>query len=140
MRPFFCSLSLLVIILHFSTSVLAQFPLHDIQWRGIGPASPGGRIVDIEAVEKDFKQVFIATASGGVWKSTNAGTTWEPIFDRYATASIGDIALFQANPKIIWVGTGEANNRNSVSWGNGIYKSTDGGKNFENVGLEKTSK
>jgi len=138
MRPFFCSLSLLVIILHFSTSVLAQFPLHDIQWRGIGPASPGGRIVDIEAVEKDFKQVFIATASGGVWKSTNAGTTWEPIFDRYATASIGDIALFQANPKIIWVGTGEANNRNSVSWGNGIYKSTDGGKNFENVGLEKT--
>ena len=138
MRPFFYYLLLLLIFLPFSTSVLAQFPFHNIQWRGIGPANPGGRIVDIEAVEKDFRQVFIATASGGVWKSSNAGTTWEPIFDRYATASIGDIALFQANPKIIWVGTGEANNRNSVSWGNGIYKSTDGGKNFENMGLENT--
>jgi photosystem II stability/assembly factor-like uncharacterized protein len=138
MRPFICYLSFLTVTLNFSISVSAQFSLHHIQWRGIGPANPGGRIVDIEAVEKDFRRVFIATASGGVWKSENAGTTWEPIFDRYATASIGDIALFQENPKIIWVGTGEANNRNSVSWGNGIYKSTDGGKNFELMGLENT--
>lgn len=112
--------------------------LHAFRWRNIGPASQGGRIVDIEASEKDFTRVFMATASGGVWKSTNAGTSWDPIFDRYATASIGDIALFQPNPDIIWVGTGEANNRNSVSWGNGIYKSTDGGKTFQHLGLEQT--
>ena len=138
MRLYHYILALFIISITFSSVLSGQVSLQNIEWRGIGPASPGGRIVDIEAVEKDFKQVFIATASGGVWKSNNAGTTWEPIFDRYATASIGDIALFQANPKIIWVGTGEANNRNSVSWGNGVYKSTDGGKNFANVGLENT--
>ena len=138
MRLYHYILALFIISITFSSVLSGQVSLQNIEWRGIGPANPGGRIVDIEAVEKDFKQVFIATASGGVWKSNNAGTTWEPIFDRYATASIGDIALFQANPKIIWVGTGEANNRNSVSWGNGVYKSTDGGKNFANVGLENT--
>ncbi len=138
MRLYHYILALFIISITFSSVLSGQVSLQNIEWRGIGPASPGGRIVDIEAVEKDFKQVFIATASGGIWKSNNAGTTWEPIFDRYATASIGDIALFQANPKIIWVGTGEANNRNSVSWGNGVYKSTDGGKNFANVGLENT--
>lgn len=138
MRLYLYILVQFIISLTFSYTLSGQVSLQNIQWRGIGPANPGGRIVDIEAVEKDFKQVFIATASGGVWKSNNAGTTWEPIFDRYATASIGDIALFQANPKIIWIGTGEANNRNSVSWGNGVYKSVDGGKNFVNVGLENT--
>ena len=138
MRLYHYILALFIISITFLSVLSGQVSLQNIEWRGIGPANPGGRIVDIEAVEKDFKQVFIATASGGVWKSNNAGTTWEPIFDRYATASIGDIALFQANPKIIWVGTGEANNRNSVSWGNGVYKSTDGGKNFANVGLENT--
>jgi photosystem II stability/assembly factor-like uncharacterized protein len=138
MRLYYSILAQLIISIIFSCILSGQVSLQNMEWRGIGPASPGGRIVDIEAVEKDFKQVFIATASGGVWKSNNAGTTWEPIFDRYATASIGDIALFQANPKIIWVGTGEANNRNSVSWGNGMYKSTDGGKNFDHVGLTNT--
>jgi len=138
MRLYLYILVQFIISLTFPNILSGQVSLQNIQWRGIGPANPGGRIVDIEAVEKDFKQVFIATASGGVWKSNNAGTTWEPIFDRYATASIGDIALFQANPKIIWVGTGEANNRNSVSWGNGVYKSVDGGKNFDHVGLANT--
>ena len=121
MRLYHYILALFIISITFLSILSGQVSLQNIEWRGIGPANPGGRIVDIEAVEKDFKQVFIATASGGVWKSNNAGTTWEPIFDRYATASIGDIALFQANPKIIWIGTGEANNRNSVSWGNGMY-------------------
>ena len=112
--------------------------LQTFRWRNIGPANMGGRVVDIEAVEDDFKRVFLASASGGVWKSVNAGTTWEPIFDHYASASIGDIALFQPNPDILWVGTGEANNRNSVSWGDGVYKSTDGGATFEHVGLAET--
>ncbi len=112
--------------------------LHGMKYRNIGPSNQGGRIVDIDAHNDDFTKVYVATGSGGVWKSVNAGTTWEPIFDDYETASIGDIALDQTNKNILWVGTGESNNRNSVSWGNGIYKSTDGGKSFVNKGLEST--
>lgn len=107
-------------------------------WRNIGPANQGGRIVDIEADPADFTKVVIATGSGGVWKSDNAGTTWTPIFDRYETASIGDIALGHNGTRTIWVGTGEANNRNSTSWGNGIYRSDDGGENFRHLGLANT--
>jgi len=109
-----------------------------LQWRNIGPANQGGRIVDIEALDADYRKVWLATGSGGVWYSSNAGTTWTPVFDKYETASIGDIAVFQPNPSIIWVGTGENNNRNSVSWGNGVYKSMDGGKTFLNKGLKET--
>ncbi len=110
----------------------------EMKWRCIGPANFAGRIVDVEALDNDFTHVVAATASGGVWKSLNAGTTWQPIFDNYASASIGDIKIFQKNPDIIWVGTGEANNRNSVAWGDGIYKSEDGGKTFTNMGLKDT--
>lgn len=109
-----------------------------LSFRNIGPANSGGRISDIEAHAKDFTKVYVAAASGGVWKSENAGTSWQPIFDQYETASIGDIALDPNDSNTIWVGTGEANNRNSVSWGNGIYKSTDGGQNFQLKGLEST--
>ncbi len=109
-----------------------------LQWRNIGPANMIGRISDFEALDRDFSHVLVASASGGVFKSVNAGTTWEPIFDRYAAASIGDIAVFQKNPDIIWVGTGEECVRNSIAWGDGIYKSTDGGKSFVRVGLETT--
>jgi photosystem II stability/assembly factor-like uncharacterized protein len=112
--------------------------LADYKWRNIGPGSAGGRITDVEALDTDFRFVIAAAASGGVWKSTNAGTTWTPIFDRYGSSSIGDIKIFQNDPKIIWVGTGEANNRNSVAWGDGIYKSTDSGRTFVNVGLRNT--
>lgn len=108
------------------------------QWRNIGPSNQGGRIVDIEALDNQFRKVFMATGSGGVWYSGNAGTTWEPIFDNYSTSSIGDIAVNQQDPSIIWVGTGEANNRNSVSWGDGVFRSKDGGKTFQNVGLNDT--
>lgn len=109
-----------------------------LEWRNIGPANMAGRVSDIEAAEADFAVVYVAAASGGVFKSTNAGTTWEPIFDRYGSASIGDIALFQKNPEVVWVGTGEACVRNSVAWGDGVYRSTDGGKTFTNVGLKDT--
>ncbi len=116
----------------------AQAIAQDMVWRNIGPANMGGRIVDIEAVEGDFKRVFVGTATGGVWKSVNAGNSWEPIFDDYEVVSVGDLAIFQPDPDIIWVGTGEANNRNSVSWGGGVYKSTDGGESFMHMGLEET--
>ncbi len=123
-----------------STLVVSQSPEFISEWeyRNIGPANQGGRITDIEAHAKDFTKVYIAVASGGVWKSENAGTSWTPIFDDYETASIGDIALDPNDKSVIWVGTGESNNRNSVSWGNGIYKSIDGGESFENKGLESS--
>ncbi len=112
--------------------------IRHLLWRSIGPANMVGRISDFEALDKDFTQVLVGTASGGVFKSVNAGTTWEPIFDRYGAASIGDVAFFQKDPSIIWVGTGEECVRNSVAWGDGIYKSTDGGKTFTHMGLETT--
>ncbi len=133
----------LALLLAFSSAPLLAQPSDSaifsaFRWRNIGPASIGGRVTDIEAVDTSFSTVYVAAASGGVFKSVNAGTTWQPIFDTYASASIGDIALFQPNPSIIWVGTGEANNRNSVSWGDGIYRSTDGGLTFRNMGLRTT--
>jgi len=112
--------------------------LKSFVWRNIGPANMGGRISDIQALDTDYRIAVTASASGGVWKTTNAGTTWEPIFDRYGSGSIGAVGLFQQNPDIIWVGTGEANVRNSVGWGDGIYKSTDGGKTFTHMGLKDT--
>lgn len=110
----------------------------DLAWRSIGPGSVGGRIVDVESLDADPRFLLVASASGGVWKSDNAGTTFTPIFDRYPTASIGDVAVHQRDPRILWVGTGEANNRNDVGWGDGVYKSTDGGQTFANVGLRDT--
>ncbi|MGD2068449.1 MAG: hypothetical protein PVI57_07165, partial [Gemmatimonadota bacterium] len=112
--------------------------VRDLRWRNIGPANMAGRVTDIEAVEADFSRVIVGAASGGAWKSDNAGTTWEPIFEDYGTANIGDIAIFQPDPDIIWIGTGESCTRNSVGWGDGVYRSTDGGATFTHVGLEET--
>jgi photosystem II stability/assembly factor-like uncharacterized protein len=109
-----------------------------LKWRNIGPANMIGRISAFEGLESDFTTVLVAGASGGVFKSVNAGTTWEPIFDKYGSSSIGDVKFFQKDSKTIWVGTGESCVRNSVSWGDGIYKSTDGGKTFTRMGLETT--
>lgn len=135
---------LLLLCLVFATSgqVISQTTeetlIKDLKWRNVGPANMIGRISDFEALESDFTQVLIGSASGGVWKSVNAGTTWQPIFDNYGSASIGDVAFYQKDPDIIWVGTGEECPRNSIAWGDGIYKSTDGGKTFTHLGLEAT--
>src|SRR5215468_9525114 len=112
--------------------------LKSFRWRSIGPASMGGRIDDIVAVESNPYVIYVGFATGGVWKTVNNGTTWEPIFDTHPTSSIGDIAVCQSDPNIVWVGTGEPNNRQSASFGDGVYKSTDGGKTFTNVGLKET--
>ncbi|MFB3854065.1 MAG: WD40/YVTN/BNR-like repeat-containing protein [Vicinamibacterales bacterium] len=112
--------------------------LKSFVWRSIGPASMGGRIDDIEAVEGNWSTYYVGYATGGIWKTVNNGTTFTPIFDTYSTHSIGDIAIAPSNPNIIYVGTGEPNNRQSSSFGDGVYKSTDGGKTFTNVGLRET--
>lgn len=88
-----------------------------LEFRSIGPAIMGGRIDDFAVVESNPNVVYVGAASGGVWKTTNNGTTWEPVFDKEGVSSIGDIAIAPSDPSIVWVGTGEPNNRQSSSWG-----------------------
>ncbi|HEY1676392.1 MAG TPA: glycosyl hydrolase [Candidatus Sulfotelmatobacter sp.] len=109
--------------------------------RNIGSATMSGRIAAVDAIDQDGRiTVFVGSASGGVWKSVNGGTTYRPVFDRETAQSIGAVAIDPSNPKIVWVGTGEAWVRNSVSVGDGIYKSTDGGENWTNVGLKDSER
>lgn len=139
--------------------------LKALSWRSVGPANQGGRVAAIAMAPGQPKTYFIGYATGGLWKTTNAGTTFSPVFDDQATSSIGSIAVVDApsdwagwedefddadewpaddelvkkgRAKIVWVGTGEGNGRNSSSWGNGVYRSTDGGATFEHLGLEDT--
>lgn len=109
--------------------------LKNLEFRELGPATMGGRIDDFAVVENNPHIVFVGVASGGVWKTTNNGTTWEPVFDKEGVSTIGDIAIAPSDPAIVWVGTGEPNNRQSSSWGDGAYKSLDGGKTWKNMGL-----
>ncbi len=114
--------------------------LAGLEARNIGPAATSGRISDVEVVINNPNIIYAAAASGGVWKSVNAGLNWQPIFDKEDYSSIGVIAINQANPDILWVGTGEGNVRNSTSIGGGIYKSIDAGKTWTNMGLKKTER
>lgn len=113
--------------------------LSNLNWRSIGPANMGGRVADVEGVPGDPNTVYVATGSGGIFKTTDGGISWTPIFDRQTSISVGDIALEPGNPDVVWVGTGESNVRNSVSFGDGVYKSTDGGKTWKNMGLKDTN-
>ncbi|MGH9317768.1 MAG: WD40/YVTN/BNR-like repeat-containing protein [Thermoanaerobaculia bacterium] len=117
---------------------LREQDLKALRWRSIGPANMGGRVSDFAVVEKDPYTIYVGLGTGGVFKTTNNGTTWQAVFDKQAVASVGAVAVSQGNPKTVWVGTGESNSRNSSSWGNGIYKSTDGGETWKNMGLADT--
>jgi photosystem II stability/assembly factor-like uncharacterized protein len=143
--------SALTLYLFFLLSVnggLAQTPttvdpalLGNLRWRSIGPANTGGRIDDfaVARVPGQPDAIYVATASGGVFKSTNQGTSWAPVFDRVdAMMSIGDVAVAPSNASVVWVGTGEANNRQSSSWGDGVYKSVDAGRTWTPSGLADT--
>jgi photosystem II stability/assembly factor-like uncharacterized protein len=112
--------------------------LRELRYRSIGPAGMGGRVDDIEAVEGDPFTVYVGFATGGLWKTMNNGTTWTPIFDGQPVSSIGDIAIAPSNPGLVYVGTGEPNNRQSSTIGNGMYKSTDAGKTWTHIGLADT--
>ncbi|MBK8566085.1 MAG: hypothetical protein IPN76_22765 [Saprospiraceae bacterium] len=109
-----------------------------LSWRSVGPAVTSGRIGDFAVHPKNRAVYYVATASGGVWKTTNAGTTYEPIFDGEGSYSIGCVVLDPNNPSTVWVGTGENNNQRSVAYGDGVYRSNDGGKSWSNMGLKNS--
>ncbi len=132
-----CCLSIFVLGQNETSPVSSA--MSNLTWRSIGPANMGGRVADVEGVPGNPNIVYVATGSGGIFKTTNGGIDWTPIFDRQNTISVGDIALEPGNPDVIWVGTGEANPRNSVSFGDGVYKSTDGGKTWKHLGLKDTN-
>src|SRR6476660_1580564 len=109
----------------------AAGPFDGLHFRPIGPASMSGRISDIAAYEANPAIFYVGTAHGGVWKTVNNGTTFEAQFQDLGLMSIGDIAISQNNPDLVYVGSGESNNRQSTSWGDGMYKTTDGGKTWK---------
>ena len=126
------------------TKPVDKNPLHNsetfsaFKFRSIGPAMISGRIIDIAVNPKNRSQYYIAAACGGVWKTSNNGTTFESLFDGQGSYSIGCLALDPSNPNIVWVGSGENNNQRSIAYGDGLYKSEDGGKTWKNVGLQKS--
>ncbi len=132
---FFCGLS-------FSASAQSANEIsqlyEELKWRSIGPAVMGGRTVDIDVVEKQPWIIYAAIGPSGVWKTENNGITWTPVFHEESSVSVGDVTVAQSHPDVVWVGTGESTCRNSVTIGDGVYKSTDGGKIWENMGLNDT--
>src|SRR5215216_1061744 len=136
-----CSSAILAVA---SSTLLSQSPtpvaeqFDKLHFRSIGPAIMSGRISDLAVYEKNTAVWYVATAHGGVWKTTSNGALLTPIFEDKGLMSIGDVAVSQSNPDILWVGTGESNNRQSTSWGDGVWKSTDGGKTFQNMGLRES--
>ncbi|MEJ2538465.1 MAG: glycosyl hydrolase [Gemmatimonadota bacterium] len=109
-----------------------------MELREVGPAVAGGRISDIEVDPRDAAVWYVAAGSGGLWKTTNAGTTWTPVFDEQPSYSIGDVALDPTNPDVVWVGTGENVSGRHVAWGSGLYRSRDGGGTWESAGLPES--
>ncbi len=136
--PFLLIVSFFSLLITAANAQIDTSLFKGMKVRSIGPAGMSGRIASIDAVAPDHNIIFIGTATGGVWKSTNGGTDWMPVFDKEPVSSIGAVAIYQANPNIVWVGTGESNIRNSAGVGRGVYKSLDGGKTWNFIGLEKT--
>ncbi len=109
-----------------------------LKFRGIGPAFTSGRVADIAVNPKNYNEYYIGVAAGGVWKTTNNGTTWKSVFDNYGAWSVGPVVVDPNNTQIVWVGSGEYNSQRAIGYGDGVYKSTDGGGSFKNMGLGKS--
>ncbi len=118
--------------------ILNSGTLAGLEFRSLGPALVSGRVVDLAIHPSDRTVIYAAVASGGVWKTENAGITWQPTFDSQKSYSVGALAIDPNDPKVIWAGTGENNSQRSVSYGDGVYKSVDGGANWDNVGLAES--
>ncbi len=118
----------------------AQSPFKELRWQFVGPTNVSGRVIDVAAASpySKYLTIYAATATGGLWKTENDGTTWQPIWDQGPSASIGDVTLAPSNPNIVWMGTGEANIFRSSNAGIGVYKSTDAGKTWQHMGLAGT--
>ncbi len=155
MKRIFSLLLSFVLILSASNSLEAQrkkknsepqklenpldgFSLSSFKFRSVGPALTSGRIADLAVNPNNPSEFYVGAAAGGVWKTTNAGTTFKPVFDNYGSYSIGALAMDPNNHNVLWVGTGENNNQRSVSYGDGVYKSIDGGASFKHMGLKKS--
>ena len=124
-----------------STAKVDSDTISGLGARNIGSAAMSGRIAAVDAVQEGQRlTIYVGSASGGVWKSVNGGTTFKPVFDKEAVQSIGAVTIDPKNPKVIWVGTGESWTRNSVSIGDGVYKSTDGGETWTNMGLRDSER
>jgi photosystem II stability/assembly factor-like uncharacterized protein len=113
-------------------------PYNRLAFREVGPAVAGGRVTSVTGVASDPKLYYLGSAGGGVWKTVNGGATWTALFDKQNVSSIGAVAIDPTNHNVVWAGTGETNPRNDVSWGDGIYKTTDGGRSWTNMGLSAT--
>ena len=137
-RPLLAAAAALVTASYVTSQELPQAWADQLHWRSIGPAAMGGRIIGLAVFEKEPSTWWAATASGGLLKTTNNGITFTHQFDREKVVSIGAVAVSQSDKNILWVGTGENNPRNSVSYGKGVFKSTDGGTTFTHMGLENT--
>lgn len=120
------------------TNYLDKISLNGLKWRSVGPALTSGRVSDIAVNLKNPFEYYVAVASGGVWKTTNWGVEYTPVFDSQDSYSVGCVTIDPNNPNVVWVGTGENNNQRSVAYGDGVYKSTDAGKSWKNVGLKKS--
>jgi photosystem II stability/assembly factor-like uncharacterized protein len=118
--------------------VLSAGTFAGLSLRGIGPAVTSGRIIDLAVQPSDHDVWWVAVASGGVWKSENAGATWTSVFDGTGQYSTGCVTIDPNNPDVVWVGSGENNSQRSVSYGDGVYKTTDGGKSWKNMGLKES--
>ena len=121
-----------------SAQEITSKTLSAFKFRSIGPALTSGRVADIAVEPGNRSTYYVAAASGGVWKTTNAGTAFKPIFDDQGSYSIGCITIAPSNPHNLWVGTGENNNQRSVAYGDGVYRSDDGGKTWKNMGLKES--
>ncbi|MCV6629294.1 MAG: hypothetical protein OIF50_05490 [Flavobacteriaceae bacterium] len=137
MRSFLQLCALLIVCTAFAQRLDTSL-LGDMRFRSIGPAGMSGRITTVDVVESDNSIIYAGSSAGSLWKSANGGVSFQPIFENQKTASIGDIKIFQSNPNILYMGTGEGNPRNSQSYGFGMYKSIDAGKTWQHLGLEET--